>query len=383
MGRVPTLPSVGKLQVVEDPDNERKITVSGYLMHAIFEPKSFFPTPKGGLWHRTIKLKYWTDKSKTEQETELTTDANGFFGVEIEFAEVPEWYSILVQYEGETIVPQSPKAPVEIYFPCQAIYTTRPAEEIEGKPRSLWWVWLTLGLGVAVGGFFLYWYLKRRRKKPTIKIAEGKETPAPLEETKTPKEPEKDNVGGDLLRIEIHFPQIKDPLPAVWGEGEPITVLIWLKDRNGDVLSSQPGEVSWGDGETIQAVSDKEGWFRLEHAFYIKGEYIISVTYTDGSTGKEVSSWRKIRIVDYREEMVRLFNEMVSTLNIKDIHIDRKMTAREIEKLLAQRLGGVPGRTIRKIVAGFEEANYSLHPVAGKSYQAMYLAISEVLRNAG
>mgnify|MGYP001120886728 FL=1 len=34
MGRVPTLPSVGKLQVVEDPDNERKITVSGLsLIH--------------------------------------------------------------------------------------------------------------------------------------------------------------------------------------------------------------------------------------------------------------------------------------------------------------------------------------------------------------
>ena len=87
--------------------------------------------------------------------------------------------------------------------------------------------------------------------------------------------------------------------------------------------------------------------------------------------------------MDYREEMVHLFNDMVNNMNIKDIHLDRKMTAREMETILGERLEGVSRDTIRKIVAGFEEANYSLHPVAKKSYEVMYLAVSEVLDYAG
>jgi len=74
---------------------------------------------------------------------------------------------------------------------------------------------------------------------------------------------------------------------------------------------------------------------------------------------------------------------MLETLNLMDIHIDPEMTAREIEILLAGRLEGVPRGTIRRIVAGFEEANYSLHPVARSSYESMYLSITEVLKNAG
>ena len=104
---------------------------------------------------------------------------------------------------------------------------------------------------------------------------------------------------------------------------------------------------------------------------------------TLANTGEELSSWRKIRIVDYREEIVRLFNEMLETLNILDIAIDPEMTAREIEKLLMDRMEGVSRDAVRRVVTGFEEANYSTHPVGRESYINMYPAIMEVLGNGG
>jgi hypothetical protein len=393
LGKIRYLPPVGKLLVEEDPDNNEKITVSGYLMYATKEEpeddslQMSVISPKGGLSRRTIRLEVecFYGEESTIEEAELTTDMDGFFSTDIEFEETPDCYTIYAGYAYETIVPQNPELPVEIYFNCGAFYTNcKGVEWGEGAPESQWWFWLIIVVVVLGSGYLCYWYYRRRRRRPTIKVPEaGME--AEIEEGLPPEEGEEKEgyAGGDIVRIEIHFPQIEDSFPDVWGSGEPLTVLLRLKDRNGDAIPSQNAEIDWGDRETVQANADGEGQIRLEHVYNIKGEYTISASYTDKDTGKRISSWRKIRIVDYREEMVRLFNEMLETLNLRDIHIDPEMTAREIEVLLAERLEGVPGGTIRRIVARFEEANYSLHPVARSSYESMYLSITEVLKNAG
>ncbi len=103
----------------------------------------------------------------------------------------------------------------------------------------------------------------------------------------------------------------------------------------------------------MQGVSDEDGRTVFLHVYTIKQEYMVNARFKD----KDISSWRRIRIVDYREEMVHLFSEMLETLNIRDISIDPKMTAREAEVLLTERLERVSVETIRKVVAGFEEAN--------------------------
>jgi hypothetical protein len=51
--------------------------------------------------------------------------------------------------------------------------------------------------------------------------------------------------------------------------------------------------------------------------------------------------------------------------------------------LLAERLEGVSTDAIRRIVAGFEEANYSVHTVNRESYVTMYPAVKEVLGYGG
>jgi len=393
---IPVLPFSGKMLVEEDPDNKEKITVSGYLMYATKEePENegfVMPglSPKGGLWRRTIMLEvrsFYGEESVVE-EVVLFTDRDGFFSTDIEFEEVPDCYTIYARYEEEIIVPQDPKLPVKIYFGCGADFNTCKYEMGEGPLESQWWFWLIVVVVVLGLGYLCYWYIRRRRRRPTIKVPEaGME--AEIEEGLVPEEGEEKEpaTGGDMLRIEISFLQIEGMFPDVWGAGEPLSVFLRFKDDEGNTIPSQPGEIDWGDGETVQAtvqaVTNGEGQIQVEYAYNIKGEYIIGASYMEIDTGKQIFGRREIRIVDYREEMVHLFNEMVSTLNIKDIRIDRKMTAREIEVLLAERMEGVSRGTIRRIVAGFEEANYSLHPVARSSYEAMYLAVSEVLKNAG
>ncbi|HEY96448.1 MAG TPA: DUF4129 domain-containing protein, partial [Dehalococcoidia bacterium] len=135
----------------------------------------------------------------------------------------------------------------------------------------------------------------------------------------------------------------------------------------------------WGDDEIIHLKSDKYGNINSVHVFTGKGEYVINASYREDVSGRTISSWRKIRIVDYREEMVRLFNEIIENLELIDIPIGSEMTPREIEQILQSRLEGIDETTIRRLISGFEEANYSTHPVTRDNYLNMYRSVSEVL----
>ena len=389
--RTGLLKGLGVLNVVLDPEDENRIIVSGYLQYGFFTDAGFLPGTEmqGVLPHRIINIKLTNvyKSGKKTKEFEVYTDKNGFFSVTLEPDDEAVYYTFVASYEGETLRPKSKEKPREVYLEAVITYTTYKPEFVPGKPGVQWWIWVIVVLVIIAAWFLFKRYLKRISKyfpeslKKYIWEIEKEPLP-PAKEMKIPEVTEKkegEESGGDILRIEISFPDIEDPLPAVWGVGEPLTVQVKLKDSNGEILPSQPCNVDFGDGETVHDVSDTEGYIHLEHIFNTKGEYVINASYQDNRTRKEVSSWRKIRIVEYREEMVRLFNEMLETLNLRDIRIEPEMTAREVESLLAERLEGVSRETIRRIVAGFEEANYSVHPVTRESYVAMYPVVRELL----
>lgn len=389
--RIALLRGLGALSIVVDPENENRIIISGYLQYGFFLDArgrmGIFPLPEyhGVLARRSIYIKLYEYYEgariirKLKEELAVTTDWDGFFSVGLELDSKARYYEFVASYKGETV---ALKKLIEVYLPVEVYYTTYKPEFVPGKPGIAWWVWLVIGLAVISGGFLLYRYLRRLRMRIPLEM----ELLLPDKEKETPKVPlnkEEEVSGGDISQIEIGSPDILDSLLDVWGVNEPVSFLVHLKDIDGEVLSSQTCKIDWGDGETVQAFSNEDGRIRLEHTFTIKGEYVITISYTDEKTGKEISSWKKIRIVEYREEMVRLFNEMLEILNIRDIKIEPEMTAREVELLLAERIEGVSIESIRKIVAGFEEANYSIHPVTRESYVAMYLAIREVLGDGG
>jgi hypothetical protein len=89
-----------------------------------------------------------------------------------------------------------------------------------------------------------------------------------------------------------------------------------------------------------------------------------------------------VRIVDYREEIVRLYNEVVHGLRAREVALSPKMTPREVESRLEGAIPGLSHEAVRDLVDVFEEANYSMHPVVRLAYERMYLACEEVRRYA-
>jgi hypothetical protein len=116
---------------------------------------------------------------------------------------------------------------------------------------------------------------------------------------------------------------------------------------------------------------------QLEHIFDRKGEIDINIHF-GGDTGEKIFGTRKIRIVDYREEIVALFNRLIDSLSAQGIAVDRMMTAREIESQLKEKNPDIAADVMQDIVRGFESANYSLQPVARKIYIDMYLAVGQI-----
>ena len=70
---------------------------------------------------------------------------------------------------------------------------------------------------------------------------------------------------------------------------------------------------------------------------------------------------------------------MLETLDLENTEIGSDMTPREVEQLLVEKLDGISRRSIRRVVEGFEEANYSTHPVNRESYVRMYRTSREIM----
>ena len=101
-----------------------------------------------------------------------------------------------------------------------------------------------------------------------------------------------------------------------------------------------------------------------EHTYVIPGNYEIKAALSGGARNGYTPASRMVRIVDYREEIVRLYNEMVATLRSQGVALTPRMTAREVESRLNKAGGAVSRQSIGELVSLFEEANYSLHPIA-------------------
>jgi hypothetical protein len=176
--------------------------------------------------------------------------------------------------------------------------------------------------------------------------------------------------------VEILFPQIENPLPPVWGINEPLMILcralIAMPENH---IKTNP-QIKASD-RALDIFTPGFSPVQLEHIFGRKGEIVINVHF-GSDTGEKIFGTRKIRIVDYREEIVELFNRLVGSLSTQGIAVDRMMTAREIESQLKEKNPDISTDVMQDIVRGFESANYSLQPVARKIYIDMYLAVEKI-----
>lgn len=202
----------------------------------------------------------------------------------------------------------------------------------------------------------VYWFTRKRRRKQAMGVS-ADPAEAPGASTVPP--------GSFEGLYELRFPQIREPLPLTWGADEPLEMTITCK---GDVsrdtmLSIDGGEARQVrlDGNTVRVM------LRLP-----KGRHRVTVSPGDHDVTGELS-WTDLEIVDYREEIVRLFNELCRTLKSGNADVRDDMTPRELERTICGRMPETVD-SIGTAVTVFELANFSTHTVRRTEYERMYLS---------
>ncbi|BAI61601.1 hypothetical protein MCP_1529 [Methanocella paludicola SANAE] len=223
---------------------------------------------------------------------------------------------------------------------------------LEDPPDSLllWIILLILLILLAMIGYILWRRYRRRKQSPVL-----------VEETHIEARPMLEYFEGDY---KISFPQIRAPLPAIWGAGDKLNVLIQDKaGKNNDITL-------YVDGNAVRNIPMESGsaQFSLD---LDKGDHRIKISPKNVTEG---SSWADVRIVEYREEVVRMFNEMYQGYRSGHNGTNGEMTARELEIAMRQGMPEDMQKRLGKTITLFEYANYSLHDIRRGEFEEMYMS---------
>jgi hypothetical protein len=178
-------------------------------------------------------------------------------------------------------------------------------------------------------------------------------------------------------QVSIEFPQISSVLPDVWGKDESLLIMFTVEGSK-QILENYSLDIEFGADSTIRSPINQEGRAAQEHVFRKKGQYQIQAVLVKDVRNGYIPASRIVRIVDYREEIVRLYNEMVGSVKGQGLTLSSKMTVREVENRLRKAFPDLSSEITSSLISVFEEANYSLHPVSRPEYEKMYRAVGEV-----
>jgi hypothetical protein len=174
-------------------------------------------------------------------------------------------------------------------------------------------------------------------------------------------------------RLQIDFPHIPPPLPDVWGRGDILEIVLRKIDESEQTTLTLELEPGWPQEFTF----DDDGTITRDYIYGVTGSYDIKAVLV-GETRCAAS--RFLRIVDYREEIVRLYNDLLVDLRSSGFNLPPRLTAREMQLRLCTAFPVLSDKLTNPMVNTFETANYSLHPISRPHYEIMYLAVQDILK---
>ncbi|MFH2111793.1 MAG: transglutaminase domain-containing protein [Candidatus Bathyarchaeota archaeon] len=183
-----------------------------------------------------------------------------------------------------------------------------------------------------------------------------------------------DNVAepsGDTLMkgLSINFPGIEASLPNVWSFDEELEIHVRLTVPDGAPIPG--GSIELALPGTVEHLStDDRGEATTKALIKEKGSYQVSAKYLEG--GMKTS--QSLRVVDYREEVVALFNHKFREARERFKSVRDNHTARELMGYLKKETPEAAHPALENMVFLFEEASYSLHPVQRGVYMRFYEA---------
>jgi transglutaminase-like putative cysteine protease len=292
----------------------------------------------------------------------LTTDDDGAFGFETAFMTVGK-HRVKVVFNGD-----------DIYAEASA---TVDLDIVAPTPFPAWKLILIIGCIIAagIGGWLLYRWLKNRSARAVSK-SEGDK---PEEEAKEPEVSEAWQSASPGISLTIELPQITPPLPDVWGVDEELHVVLRLNGDNGAGMTGSL-QISLDGKEKTIIETGNDGTATVSRSYAVKGTYKLTADYNNDE--QKASVKRPVRVVDYREEIVALFNDLVEYFRAAGIPVSDEDTPRKIQYLVLEAKNGIPEKALEDAVACFEETEYSLHRITRQHYVTMYMAQLEI-RNHG
>ena len=287
--------------------------------------------------------------------TPATTNPLGLAAIQLSLPKdlEPGNYDLHVQFPGSPLyLPSSATVPVEVLSPAK------------------WWLYVTLLLAVSVLACAIMLWLRQRRRR----AAQLERTAFPQDESLAATVEQRKPVTVNIL-----FPQIAPPFPAVWGVGDPLTV---------EAAVSESGESTPVQGQLVLHVVEREQALQTNEAgkasfqvrYLTKGQATLAVVFPGDDRHLPGTATQTVRIVDYREEVVALFKEFLGWARAKGVRAHDEATPRELEANVLAAVPDIEAPALGTVVSGFEEAEYSLHPMRRRQYEQMFLAVHAFLR---
>ena len=171
------------------------------------------------------------------------------------------------------------------------------------------------------------------------------------------------------LSISLHRPA--PDLPAVWAPGEEVGIEINLSDEEGAPLPWHSIGYQDPGGSNLEVEADQQGSFRSAWLAELLGEYTVSATFGGSQVYEASSASQDFRVVDFREEIVRLYQEFLEWAEIQAPGA-MGLTPREAESKLVATGQPLDYRALDEIISRFEEADYSEHDITRAQYEVMF-----------
>ena len=255
-----------------------------------------------------------------------------------------------------------------------------------------WLLWVVVPLLVA-GGAGAYWTGRRGMvpvASPRTRAARpwyARATP-PAGDGQSPTEL-RDQVGEEKAEAElaepvrepvsthlsIEFRQAAQDLPDVWGMNEEIEVIFTLTDQQGRSVQCASVEVTTSEStEPEHLQTGDEGSCAASTPGVSPGAHHVSAKFGGDDDHLPAVARREYRIVDFREEIVRIYNDFLRWVLGRVPGASDRSTPREIEVMVVGSGLQIDQRALEEIISRFEEADYSEHVITRRQYEAMYRA---------
>ena len=182
------------------------------------------------------------------------------------------------------------------------------------------------------------------------------------------------------VQLRIEFQKAAADLADVWEVGEEVSIALTVTDEEERAIAGAIVNVSVGEDASSQlAIVGSDRAFTFSWSGTEPGEYPVSVDFGGDDEYLPSSESRSFRIVDFREEIVRLYNVFLDWAKERAEGITEQSTPREVEVLLVSQGLPIAQKALDELISRFEEADYSEHPIARRHYEAMYRAWSAVV----